>query len=297
MKYLERRDCLKKVGVILKEFRTSKNLSLEFVTKDIMSTAQLSKFERSEVDITCDKFLKVLKRINITLEEFSLAQNDFSLSGLEEILYKTKKYYGENNANKLNILLCVEIDNYKETGVIYHLLNTICIKGYLYDIDQSPESLPSKKESQIINDYLLSVDDWSYYELLLFSNCIKFINSHTSILLAKEMTKKNFFYRNLPKNKRIIIKTLINIFIACCENSLFKDAHYFKNVISSMLKDETFLYERNVFLFAKGLFFLKTDEKNLGISMMNDSIKIFKELGCDNLFSNYKKYFDDLDKS
>lgn len=281
-------------GVIFKSFRVGKNLSLAFVTKGIMSPAQLSKFERGSNDITTEKFFMILDRINITPEEFFLAKNNYSLSGLEKDLTKIRRYYGENNASKLKVLLAHELDKYHRSKLIYSKLNAICIKGYLNEVVPLEGFSPTSQEKKLICDYLLSVDDWSYYEILLFSNCMKSINLYTSISLAKEMTKRVTFYQDLLKHKRAIIQALINMLIICTEQSLFKESQYFKNVFSSLLKDESLLYERNVFLFAKGLLYFKLGENDHGISLMNTSLDVFKMLGCDNLFFNYKNYLNKL---
>ncbi|MGK9326698.1 helix-turn-helix domain-containing protein [Aerococcus urinaeequi] len=77
----------------LRKIRENKGLSLSQLSHNIMSDSQLSKFERNETNITYDKFLLLLDRLEITMEEYLYLSKDDSLYSTEALIEKIKTAY------------------------------------------------------------------------------------------------------------------------------------------------------------------------------------------------------------
>ena len=77
---------MKNSGEIFKRFRESRGLSLKDVANDNLSKSQLSRFENGQNDLTLNKFIMALNAINVSINEFMYAVNDFHNDELTELL-------------------------------------------------------------------------------------------------------------------------------------------------------------------------------------------------------------------
>ncbi|WP_125606356.1 helix-turn-helix domain-containing protein [Lapidilactobacillus bayanensis] len=283
----------KKLGEVFRELRISKQMSLNDVAGEQFSASQLSKFERGDSEITASKLFLALDAIGVAPEEFNLVVRDFEKSEFDELLLDLRKYFIERNARMLKKLLIKENEQIDlKSEVKFHRLNKILVKAVLSDVDD--EVSLSESEKTEISDYLIGVAEWGQYEILLFGNISYFIGLELSTMLATELLHRTNYYRNIPKNRRIVVSTLINIFIACVENDQLNKASFFRQHIADIIEEETDLYERNVFRFAEGTYFVKLGEAEKGRQMMVDSIEIFRILKCRNLEKNYQAFYDSI---
>lgn len=78
-------------GKTLKFIREGKGKSLAEVAKGHISTSQLSRFENGESDITVSKLFGVLAEMNVDVDEFVYASQDFKKDELTRILEQLKQ--------------------------------------------------------------------------------------------------------------------------------------------------------------------------------------------------------------
>lgn len=65
-------ESVKKTGEILKKIRVNKKYTQKFVTEGIISQSTYSKVERGVIDITYNKFIKLLSRLDVSEFEFQM---------------------------------------------------------------------------------------------------------------------------------------------------------------------------------------------------------------------------------
>ncbi|MGX7420247.1 Rgg family transcriptional regulator [Carnobacterium gallinarum] len=278
-------------GEVFKEFRISKHETLNSVAKDIVSVSQLSKFERGKNEITLLKFYKLLERINVSIEEFTLSLNLYETDSFIDILKEVRHYYQENNVNKLIFLFKNESFLYKEEGQVSHKLNSICIKQFIYDLEEGSNFYITNNDRIFFKNYLNSVDMWTHYELLLFANSFKILDLKSSVKLSKYMIQNIDIFKSIFQYKKILIEILLNIFLLCIENRDRKLALYYKKIISNfLLIEETLLYEKTIFLFMSGLYIHTILDRKSGVTDMETAISILYKLGSIDLAMNYEGY-------
>ena len=73
-------------GETLKKIRMSKKYTQKFVTEGIISQSTYSKIERGEVEPTYSKFMALLKRLDVSPEEFNYLSNDHSQTDRDKII-------------------------------------------------------------------------------------------------------------------------------------------------------------------------------------------------------------------
>lgn len=70
----------KDFGDVLKEIRIDRGYSQQYVADGIMGQSAYSKVERSEIEPTFRKWLAILEKLNISVEEFRYNLNKDSLT-------------------------------------------------------------------------------------------------------------------------------------------------------------------------------------------------------------------------
>ena len=235
---------MKKFGEIFKKFRESRGFRLKDVEKAGISTSQLSRFEKGETDLTISKFMAILDEINMPIDEFMYAVHDFHRDELNELLSKVRHFVSNHDVDGLKKLLYsqMESDSKQEK---FHKLNIILLKIRLQDL--SGEAYYSGDDLSYLTDYLFSVEYWGYYELLIFSNTLDVLKHDVFMVLAREMSRRSDFYKEIPNNRRLISSMLLNGYITCIERGKFLDALYFEKRLNQCFFTEIEIYERLVF--------------------------------------------------
>ncbi|SJZ54964.1 transcriptional activator, Rgg/GadR/MutR family, C-terminal domain-containing protein [Pilibacter termitis] len=154
----------------------------------------------------------------------------------------------------------------------------------------------SEEEKQKISTYLFSIEEWGVYQLLLYLNSMATFNVEMILSLSKDLLSRTSFYKVIPKNRRLIIRILLNSITVFLENRNMRYAKYFREIVKELLSNEQEIYEKTVFLFTSGAVDFYCGEQEVGKTQMLDAIKVFEITGCSNLAQNYKKDFDEIVK-
>lgn len=230
---------MKNFGEIFKKFRESRGLRLKGLTKAGISTSQLSRFEKGETDLTISKFIHILNEINMPIDEFMYVVHDFHRDELNELLAQVRKCVTTRDIEGMKRLLIFQMENEGKREKFHHI-NTILVKIRLQDL--SGEKYYNETDLDDLTDYLFGVEYWGYYELLIFMNTLDVLKHDGFMVLAREMSRRSDFYKEIPINRRLISTMLLNAYITCIEKKKFMDALYFEKTIETML----FYRDRNL---------------------------------------------------
>ena len=96
---------VKKFGEIYKLYREAKKITLRDIEHKGISRSQLSRFEKGETDLTTSKFLLALEQINVPIEEFMYAANDYKRDRFYQIVDEVKQCFLNRNVTRLHKLL------------------------------------------------------------------------------------------------------------------------------------------------------------------------------------------------
>ncbi|RBR29373.1 Rgg/GadR/MutR family transcriptional regulator [Enterococcus cecorum] len=273
-------------GEIFKTYREARGLSLKDIAESGLSTSQLSRFEKGESDLTITKFIKALRKIKMPVDEFMYVMNDFKKDEISGSWEKIQTLFYSKDVAGLNKLLIVQKEKTDELN-IFKRLNTIIIKIYLGNLTN--KKTHSEEDMEFVIDYLMKVDHWGEYELLIFSNLLSSLNHEMSMMLLKEMNRRTDLYREISKNRRIIASMNVNAFIMCIERNKWLDAHYFEKQLEMTFFKETEIYERYYFYFAKQMLSYKKDGEDNAIIEMKKIIAGLKMVDCHNIASSFEE--------
>ena len=269
----------------MKKFGESRGLKLKDVAKAGISTSQLSRFEKGETDLTISKFMLILDEINMPIEEFMYAVHDFHRDELNELLSKVRHFVSNHDIEGLKRLLYSQMESDPKQEK-FHKLNIVLLKIRLQDL--SGESYYSSDDLSYLTDYLFSVEYWGYYELLIYSNTLDVLKHDVFMVLAREMSRRSDFYKEIPKNRRLISTMLLNGYITCVEREKFMDALYFEKQLNQCFFIETEVYERLVFQYAQYLYRYKKEKDCKAIIEMKKCIAAMELVGSNHLAQTYE---------
>lgn len=281
------------IGMLIREFRQSRNLTMKEVCDTDLSIAQLSKFERGVSEITINKLLVILDKLNITIEEFFHAEQEFELSEFEQLIVTMKEHYIKNDAGRIIELRNEQLEKYSQKNVKFFELNAIMLSALLKDLKNEKTKEPEMEEKLI--DHLLEVDIWCHYEIVLFANSISLFNTNTLVTLTNEMISNTKYYQEIKKHRVITIQTLINVILTLLENGETEQSKIFQDKLTELLEmDQYLLYERNVSIYLTGFYLYKTGQKEDGLKSMQQAISTFKDLKIDQLAQNFQSHYDQI---
>ena len=279
---------MKKFGAIFKKFRESRGIRLKDVAKAGISTSQLSRFEKGQTDLTISKFMLALDEINMPIDEFMYAVHDFHRDELNELLAKIQLFVSTHDIDGLKILLNSQLESEPKR----EKFNTILLKIRLQDL--SGENYYTEDDLKDLTDYLFSVEYWGYYELLIFANTLDVLKHETLMVLAKEMSRRSDFYKEIPNNRRMISTMLLNVYITCIERGELIDALYFEKQLNQCFFIETEIYERLVFQYAQNYYQYKKEGNNQSIIEMKKYIGAMKLARSEHIAKTYEAHLKKL---
>ena len=278
---------MKDYGKLFKKFRESRGLVLKDIAKLGVSVSHISRFERENTDLTISKFMSALNAINMPIDEFMYAANDFQRDEFNEILEKISLFVSARNVSGMEKLLISQVEKIEKRETFY-TLNTILIKIRLQDL--SDKSYYDESDIQYLSDYLFSVEYWGCYELLLFANTVDVLNHQTMMLLSREMCKRSEFYKDLPNYRRLHSTMLLNCYIISIERDEYIDSLYFEKQLNHSCFTETEIYGKLVFHYSKNLYELKKNRSNKAILEMKKCIAAMKLANSENLAIKFENH-------
>ena len=267
---------MKKFGLAFRNIRKSKNLTIKQAANNIVTPAFLSKFEREESEISFSKLINILDNINVDINEFLLEANNFEQTSENYFLESLSKAVELNSQDLINSLIFKEKVIYEESENIRYFHN-VCLAS-LYKAIISNEK-PKSKDWKPIKNYLLEVENWGYYEFLLYANAMPFLPTEIIKILSKQVYQKGIKYISLSKNKNSLIDTLLNtIEILIKRRELELTSTYF-NMTELLIDSPDLLFEKIRLIFYRGASLYLNGEHNLGLDKMDTAFNIFKMSG------------------
>lgn len=274
------------LGELYRELRMARGLKLKDVAGENLSISQLSKFENGQTMLTADKLLVAISAIHMSFSEFGHALNH----------YQESSYFKLGN-QLANLQVAGDIDGLKEVLKnfeadenfdTYNRLTRIDIISAIYSLDSSYEI--SEDDKQFLTHYLYSIEQWTEYELYLFSNTMSILSDADLIFLGRAFAERNEFYLSLSQHKKVAQLTFINIILVLIEHQQLYYTNYFMNKLESMINYQdmftvvflTFL--RNTLAYLKG----DTDD----IQPVRDCIEMVEKLGNPTMANLLEKHLE-----
>lgn len=157
------------------------------------------------------------------------------------------------------------------------------------------ENLPfDESESDKINFYLHSLNEWHYYDLTLFSNSLFFLPYESVLLFSRTIYKKTKKFGNNMLYQHEMYLIYINIASNFLRQNYVESAIEVISELEVKLSSTSFYYEINKIKFLKGLCLIKLNNIDEGTKLSEKAINIMYEM---NDFTNVRVHQDLLDET
>ncbi|HEM3730713.1 TPA: helix-turn-helix domain-containing protein [Streptococcus suis] len=278
-------------GKTLKFIREGKGKSLAEVAKGHISTSQLSRFENGESDITVSKLFGVLAEMNVDVDEFVYASQDFKKDELTRILEQLKQSIYIRDVVTIKKILSEQLAKAeRDSRREFHRLNAILIAYKLRNLDKT--IVVSKEDTAFLTDYLFRVENWSYYEILLFANTIDKLGHQTMMLFCRELIHRTQFYREMKQHRLVVSQVLLSAYLVSVQTKELVDAIF--QTIEGLLFDETEIFERILFKFGKAFYDYQNTGTSNAILEMRKCIGLLRAVDSQNIADWYESILEKI---
>lgn len=263
------------LGYYTRWIRKSRHMTLKQAAEGIVSEAFLSKFERGEHDMSAEKFLQLLDRLNGTFWELAHMIDQSEQYSQNYFYTQLKQAVISDNVYQLNVLINEEESLYLEDHNYRHKHNVILLTQFINQI--SHLSFDTKKVNQLIQ-YLLSVEEWGDYEVSLFTNSLFCFPIDKIELLSRTAMKRIKMYYQDSYQHLMALVMLNSIYTFLQAEELIK-AQNLIHQVHVLLRNSRFYYENNKLNFYRGYLLIKQGKTDQGKKMMQSAIHIMNQLG------------------
>lgn len=284
-------------GNIYRKLRKDKKLTLKEASVHILSISQLSKFECGQNDVSATKLFLLLERVNVTLAEYYSMITDFEECYIDQLINSVNEYIYYKDYESIDYLVLKLEKEYKgsKNKFDYYIYIVIIIKLSNTEYKNSMRYVTEEEISEL-TDYLFSVEDWTYFEIILYSNSLEKIEWQSMMVFSLELSRKATVSLSYENYQKVVIEIILNTLLRCLkENRLFEAKTIQKCAVRLLAKGYR-LREQNILLYCSGLLQYLSGEKESGEKKVLQAIEIFKILKAEKLAMNYFEIFSNLKK-
>ncbi|UJF15771.1 helix-turn-helix domain-containing protein [Jeotgalibaca sp. MA1X17-3] len=247
------------VGEVLKKVRLSKNYTQKFVTNGIIGQPTYSKIERGEVDPTYLKFISILKRLDISEEEFHFLLDENVRSEREKII---EEFFllNFNDASSLTKIK-EKIRTYLDTQNDYILndIYYICEALILISIENNYKMAITYANK--VWNRLEKFDQWYLMEIRLINAILFIFPTESAVHIAERIVAqlKNYDTR---ESKVLLNNIQSNLGLLLIKNKEYELALGHLNELILKFKLERNYYYLAIIYIRKGIIMRILDKKS-----------------------------------
>ncbi|OIM60903.1 XRE family transcriptional regulator [Oenococcus oeni] len=178
------KNTVNQAGIVFQKLRKQRHLSTKKLAKGILSVSSVNKFETGKTKLSFFKLGSLLKRMYISLDDYYEQIESETLSdSYNHFLNKIEPIYQGNDLLTLKAIAKEETSKNNEEFI--NLIKTASLISFIKKIDSNylVEDMIVKKISQ----YLMSVEYWNSFELVILKNCLIILTCPMIKVLAKEL--------------------------------------------------------------------------------------------------------------
>lgn len=228
-KMTERQDNLCKgmaLGAYYKKTREARGYSIAEIETDYLHSSQLSRFEKGKSMFSAECLLLAIQRLNMTPTEFFALMPNYEPSRLHVLVQELSNHIIENDITKMKQML-----KPKAKKTIDRLFNVI-LKAAI--VASSEEALLTNQDRQLVYDYLTSIQQWTLFEMDVFSNCLDVLDIKTAYYLGLEMLESDELSKLLYDHGYIVKRTLANLYVHLIKHDYYTFANTIKSELSKL---------------------------------------------------------------
>lgn len=210
------------VGSTLKQIRKNKGISQIKISKNIISQAAYSKFEAGLRDIDTQLYIKLVDRLNISLEEFEYIRNDFCYSEKKKII---KKFFSVNYNNIESLKsLKKEIEIFLDENFDPDIMEYKLMCDAFLELHQSKDITSLKVIVLPIWDRISKYDQWYLNDIRLINTILFIFPIDTALDFTNTVLKRLDKYKEFNDAEILKYAFTINLSLLLIKNREYDKA-------------------------------------------------------------------------
>lgn len=280
------------IGQVIKKIRTNKNITQQSLANAIgMTRPYIARIESGKNSISSDKLTEILDYCNVTYNEFFYIKNDYKKESKMNAYNDVIKLFYEKNIEEISKIKNEAEKKYQENGDIF--LRHLYILCHCMENDLDVNKI-NKEYVKEMADYLLSIDDWCYHELVVLNNFLFLFPPATALLMSKNLLKYAEKYKELNSDTKVLSYLIFNLLELSIKNNDFQSAKMLLKATKAYTIKNTEFFELTLSLFYEGMLNIVDDSIMEGIEKCNKSLDIFKTLSNEYFYTKLKEDLDQL---
>lgn len=274
----------KSIGKTISIIQKKKNIKIKNICTDYFSESTYFRIVNDMVETSIINFDHIIEKLNVSYDEFFFLCNEKTAQTHETLMHDIKIAYLKKDVSELQNIKKAMVNIEKNSKILH--LKWICDL-----LIKRLENRVTLNNENKLAQYLLSIEEWTRYELMLFNNSIFSFDIDAVNLVIQNTLTKNSFQNSDKKNNKELFKLLINV--TCCNiqnNNYNKAKEIFFRAKEIFLEEEA-LFEKTIILFWDG-FFEFHDGNEVGKKDIESALNIFQLLGSTNLLNMHNELYE-----
>lgn len=247
------------VGKILKKIRLSKNYTQKFVTKGIIGQPTYSKIERGEVDPTYPKFVSLLKRLDVSEEEFHFLMDGNERSEREDIIHSFFLLNFNDVPSltdiKKRILQYLQIQNDYILNDIHYICEALIL------INEDNDYKNAVDYANKVWQRLEKFDQWYLMEIRLINSILFIFPTESAVHISERIVSQLKNY-NTRESKVLLNNIQSNLGLLLIKNAEYEFALRHLSELIIKFKEERNYYYLAIIYIRKGITLHLLDKEN-----------------------------------
>lgn len=277
----------KDFGDVLKDIRVDRGYSQKYVAEGIMGQSAYSKIERSEMEPAYRKWLAILEKLNISVDEFRYILNKESLTTKEKII---NEFFSLNYNHLADLkLLKDEIIAYLNEEEDYLLRDIYYACESLIVLNATQNVEEAQFFAKKIWERMEKFDKWYLLDIRLINTILFIFPIDVAVNIGERVAKQLVPYNNLKEAEILLINIDVNLAILLIDDKKYHEASsYLERVIPLCKKYQK--YNQLAIAYArKGIVLQKTGKMDEGSEYIEKAYAILNAIEDTKLVGDLEK--------
>ena len=280
------------IGQVIKYIRTNKKITQQELANAIgMTRPYIARIESGKNSISSDKLTEILEYCNVTYNEFFYIKNDYKKSSKMDEFNKVIELFYAGNKEEISIIKEKVNKQYEQSGDLF--LRHLFILCDCMENDLDPNKI-NKEYIKEITDYLLSMDEWCYHELVILNNFLILFPPETAFLMTKNLLNRADKYKGLNLDKNMLSYLFFNLLECSFKNDGFQYSKVVLDATKKYYRKVSDFFEQTLIIYYEGMLDIVENSIPEDMEKCNRAFTIFQTLGHENIYRKYKADLEDL---
>ncbi|MFC4713425.1 helix-turn-helix domain-containing protein [Planococcus dechangensis] len=274
------------IGTVIKEIRKSKNYSQSKVSKGIMHQTNYSKFELGEIEISYDKFKKLLVNLELDIIEFEYLYALRTHSHRQNIIHYFYKlrFIDEEILNQLIKDSTKYLENNSDRFIndIHNVCKALIeVKGDNFDV--------AKSYGYKIWERLERSDNWYLSDIKLINSILFLFPVETAEHITEFALKQGLKYDHHPEYENIFLPFKYNLVHLLLRGNRIEEAKSLNEEVLHTFKEKKLYTQVALCKLRKGLIELHLNKTESSKGLLENAYLIAEVLNDKELTMKLKK--------